>query len=125
MKWGTHSDVGLLRWGRRVLVRRGESRGVQRHSVVGEPWGTGGAPRETVLNGALGPQVGGLWRAGAEHRKVGMSGCLGAWRGRHTQGVMSPRGGSGRGMEVGLSTSTGAVQDGSAARDGEQEVRFK
>lgn len=85
----------------------------------GTPWceshgGQAEHPRETMLNGALGPQVGGLWRAGAEHRKAGMSGYLGAWRERHTQGVTSPRGSSGRGMEVGLSTSTGAVQDESA-----------
>lgn len=45
MKWGTHRDVGLLLWGRRVLAVCGESRGVQRHPVVGEPWGTGRAPQ--------------------------------------------------------------------------------
>lgn len=67
----------------------------------------------------------GLWRAGAERKRVGMCGYLGAWRGRHKQGVASPRGSSGRAVEVGPSASTGAMQDRSAARDGEQVLRFK
>lgn len=57
--------------------------------------------------------------------EVGMSGYLGAGWGRHKQGIALPRGSSGHAVEVGLSASAGAVQDRSAAWDGEQVLRFK
>lgn len=64
-------------------------------------------PKEAELKGETGTwQVKGLWRIGAECKRVGMSRYLGAWQGRHTEGVGSPRGSSGHAVEVGLCAST-------------------